>query len=52
MILVNEMNITAAVPNSMMIHIEFLDSYPPKNLLQIAPPTKLPNEGAKIVVRL
>ena len=37
-ILAKEINITAAVPKTNIIQIDLLDSYPPKNLLQIAPP--------------
>ena len=50
--LTTDINKTLKVPKDIIIQIDFFDSYPPKNLLHIAPPINPPSEGAAIVVIL
>ena len=51
-ILTKEIKIPAMVPKKRISQIDRFDSSPPRYLLQMAPPIKEPNDGAKIVVKL
>ena len=50
--LTKTINRTLRVPKNITTHIDFFDSYPPKNLLHIAPTINPPSDGAAIVVML